>query len=365
MLRLLLLIPILFNGRIQPRMGDELITVPQKDHSWAPLSASRDPLYPTSILKEAEENPQVLEKAYQAIAKTPYLKTAHRTLFYPSLFKLRLEWILRAFPWTLFVVLLYAMTLWKRAFFLSAWLLHSALLIARCYILGRPPVSNMMETILYVPWVAATFGWLFHVEKPAACIAALILLFLPFRQQFENVQAVLDSTGWLTIHVLMVVGSYGLFFLAGILGHLSLLRGGFESALLKILYMGAALLICGTILGGVWALQSWGRFWDWDPKESWAFISSGFYLIGIHAYRFGLIKERGLAQVAVLGLLFITFTWYGVNYVLGTGLHSYGFGNGKHTLFYIYIFSEIIFLIFSKKLIYKNKERLQKKAKTR
>ena len=131
-----------------------------------------------------------------------------------------------------------------------------------------------------------------------------------------------------------------------------------------MLYLGTALLICGTILGGVWALQSWGRFWDWDPKESWAFISSGFYLIGINAYRFGLIRGRGLAVVAIVGLLLITFTLYGVNYILGSGLHSYGFGQGKHGLFYGYVMTELLFLLFFRKFVYKNRERLQKKTKT-
>lgn len=364
MLRLLLIIPILFNGRIQPKMGDEPINVPQKDHTWAPLPGN-DPLYPPKIIEEARSNPHVLGQAYKMIEKKPYLQTVSRTLYYPSLPKLHLESLLQKIPLTLFVVLLYLLTLWKRPFFFVAFGVHTALLALRCYILSRPPVSNMMETVLYVPWVTAAVAVPLKLQKPAALVAAIILLFLPLHQQFESVQAVLDSTWWLTIHVLMVVGSYGVFFLAGILGHIQLIRGGLTTSLLKTLYIGAGLLICGTILGGVWALQSWGRFWDWDPKESWAFISSGFYLIGIHAYRFGVIKERGLANVAILGLLFITFTWYGVNYILGTGLHSYGFGEGKHTLFYVYLVAELLFLIFSKKLIYKNKQRLQKKVETR
>jgi ABC-type transport system involved in cytochrome c biogenesis permease subunit len=78
--------------------------------------------------------------------------------------------------------------------------------------------------------------------------------------------------------------------------------------------MGVAMLIPGTILGGVWAAESWGRFWDWDPKESWAFISSCIYLMVIHAYRFHFIRNIGLAAGSIAGLLMISFTWYGVNY---------------------------------------------------
>ena len=112
----------------------------------------------------------------------------------------------------------------------------------------------------------------------------------------------------------------------------------------KTLYIGTALLIVGTILGGVWAAQSWGRFWDWDPKESWAFISALMYLAFLHAYKFRKIKERGLAIGSILGLMTISFTWYGVNYILGTGLHSYGFGGGGEWLYYSYLLGEGLFI---------------------
>src|SRR5208282_2414510 len=111
-----------------------------------------------------------------------------------------------------------------------------------------------------------------------------------------NVQAVLNSPYWLTVHVLMVVGSYGAFALSGVLGHYYLFTQAFTGkpqkthvnlsaqAVLYTMYAGLTLLIPGTILGGVWAAESWGRFWDWDPKESWAFITACVYLLVIHAY---------------------------------------------------------------------------------
>ena len=117
-----------------------------------------------------------------------------------------------------------------------------------------------------------------------------------------------------------------------------------SSMILQTLYIGTAMLIAGTILGGLWAAESWGRFWDWDPKESWAFISSAFYLIWIHAYRFHKISSFGLAFGSVSGLLAISFTWYGVNYILGTGLHSYGFGSGGEHLYYAFLGTESLFL---------------------
>jgi ABC-type transport system involved in cytochrome c biogenesis permease subunit len=219
--------------------------------------------------------------------------------------------------------------------------------------------------VLYVPWVAACASLLLPAFRRhslallAACVTSIGLLVIlevtDLNQSLDQVQAVLDSQFWLLIHVLLVVGSYGIFILGAIMGHFYL--GMFiaqrqENAtmkhlsymILQTLYGGTAMLIAGTILGGVWAAESWGRFWDWDPKESWAFISSCFYLIWIHAYRFHRIASFGLAIGAVSGLLAISFTWYGVNYILGTGLHSYGFGSGGEYYYYAFIGSECLFL---------------------
>ena len=180
----------------------------------------------------------------------------------------------------------------------------------------------------------------------------------PEGTNLENVQPVLASNYWLTIHVLLVVGSYGIFLLSSLMGHLYLARiylYNKESSLnillskliLQSMYLGVFLLIAGTFLGGVWAAQSWGRFWDWDPKESWAFISACVYLLGIHTYRFGYFKSFGLAIGAILGFLAISFTWYGVNYILGTGLHSYGFGSGGVYWYLLFLILEAIFLSYA------------------
>jgi ABC-type transport system involved in cytochrome c biogenesis permease subunit len=223
----------------------------------------------------------------------------------------------------------------------------------------------MFETVVYVPWVAVLTGFAlyFFTRNKVLVIAstAAAFLFLIFLQLthldngMENVQAVLDSQFWLMIHVLMVVGSYGLFILAGILGHLYLgmhlyyhsetpAMANLGRNIIQIIFIGTSLLITGTILGGVWAAESWGRFWDWDPKESWAFISSCIYLIWIHLYTFGHIGNFGLAVGSVAGLSAIGFTWYGVNYILGTGLHSYGFGTGGEQYFYLFMLLEALFL---------------------
>ncbi|MFN0065214.1 MAG: cytochrome c biogenesis protein [Chlamydiales bacterium] len=309
---------------------------------------------------------------YESLIGTPYLKAQNRTLFYPSYFKLHLESMLYKLPLTLILILLYLCTLWRSPLIFIAFSLHSLLLLARIYILGRPPVSNMMETVLYVPWITVLSSLPFFRYRYLICgasiVSALLLLFYPLHQQFENVQAVLDSGYWLFSHVLMVVGSYGVFFLAGLMGHIYFVwpQDTLFKIMLQMMYIGTGLLIVGTVLGGVWALNSWGRFWDWDPKESWAFISSGLYLIWIHAYKFGVIRKQTLATGAIIGLMTITFTWYGVNYILGTGLHSYGFGEGGHTLYFLYLGGEILFLMAAlkiKNIFYKKKRTLFTKDK--
>ncbi|NGX57865.1 MAG: Cytochrome c biogenesis protein CcsA [Chlamydiae bacterium] len=309
----------------------------------------------------------LLGNNYQTIAGKPYRRGVHNQLYLPTELQLKTEVLYFQVPWIEITLFLYGLSLlllyrskWGMVPLVCAFLIHTTLLGMRCFILGRPPVSNMFETVMYVPWIAMLLGfvlWGFLKQRGlllASATIALIFLFLlklthP-RHEMENVQAVLNSQYWLIIHVLMVVGSYGAFMLSGILSHYYLIRRLFHPPsqekkwILQSLYIGVALLITGTILGGVWAAQSWGRFWDWDPKESWAFISSCLYLIVIHAYRFGKIGDIGLAIGSIIGLQAITFTWYGVNYILGVGLHSYGFGNGGELIYAVFIAFEIIFI---------------------
>lgn len=256
---------------------------------------------------------------------------------------------------------------------LLAFVLHSFIIFLRCYILERPPVSNMFETVIYVPWIGMWAGFAFsffnknHLALIASSLAAIALLIVlkvtDLSASLENVQAILNSQYWLIVHVLLIVGSYGIFVLAAFLGHwylsLNFIKNKNDPVVSKLIgqliYVGLFMLIPGTVLGGVWAAQSWGRFWDWDPKESWAFISSCVYLVIIHAYRFNKIGDFGLAVGSIVGILSISFTWYGVNYILGTGFHSYGFGNGGELYYYGYVLTECLFLSFAlykKRILY-------------
>ncbi|NGX61494.1 MAG: Cytochrome c biogenesis protein CcsA [Chlamydiae bacterium] len=330
---------------------------------WAPV-LYEGRYHPWGTLPEEgkieELSPFHDEASYKKIAGTPYLQSATKSRKYPSPLQLKTElWLFRLpLKWLLIGAYLIPLALfrinrkWAIFALVFAFFLHTTLLALRSFILERPPVSNMTETLLYVPWVTVLLS-LFFLKRPliipsATISASLLLFFLPPNPSLRNVPAVLDSQYWLLIHVLMVVGSYGVFFLSGVLGHAYLLLKKplplLEKTLLQTLYLGTGLLIGGTILGGFWAARSWGRFWDWDPKEAWAFISSALYLIWIHAYRFKMIGGRGLAAGSIIGLIAITFTWYGVNYLLGTGLHSYGFGEGGKLGYIAYLVGEMVFL---------------------
>ncbi len=338
-----------------------------------------------------------LNEAYAEIEGSVAKEAHQKTLYYPASGQLKAELLYQRLPLIEASILCYLIALigliisrilTQRSLkllsliFLSFGLIfHTAILGLRCYILNRPPVSNMFETVIYVPWIALIAGFIFYYFNKnsllliASCFCSIVLLIVlkvaGMNSHFENVQAVLDSNYWLTVHVLLIVGSYGVFFLCGVLGQIYLGYSFFNkketeemkflaNLILQTMYTGVFMLIPGTILGGVWAAESWGRFWDWDPKESWAFISSCIYLIVIHGYRFHKISGFGLAFGSCFGLMAISFTWYGVNYILGTGLHSYGFGSGKDLYYYLFLLIQLFFLII---ILYKHQKRLEIKCK--
>lgn len=372
-------VPVSFEGRFCPSANAGGITenakvLPSRMEPgvWYPLSRlkeeknftpySNDLYKSLQNAKNNEELASLLLKGYESLAGKPYLKAAANSLYYPTKGQLRAEVILLKLPLLEIVMGFYflALIFGRKPLLFLGFFVQTTLLFLRSYVLGRPPVTSMMETVIYVPWVIVAVSLLFKISVRAAAFSALTLLILlklsSLSTSLETIQPVLNSRVWLMTHVLMVVGSYGFFFLSGLLAHIGLLTRSKKLApqVLKTLYLGVALLVSGTILGGVWAAQSWGRFWDWDPKESWAFISSCLYLIVIHAYTFGKVAERGLYIGSILGLLAITFTWYGVNFILGTGLHSYGFGSGGEWLYFGYLALELLFLVYNSFSVYNN-----------
>jgi cytochrome c-type biogenesis protein CcsB len=236
----------------------------------------------------------------------------------------------------------------------------------RVMILNRPPVSNTYEAILWIGIVALACGLvgqalnrkgLYLATGLAASLVALLFAQLvPLTDQTNSIPAVLRSNYWLIIHVMTIVASYGAFLLAAVLGHAYLVRDVIlrkapdpKARLIvqtyRLMQVGLVLLTVGTILGGVWAAESWGRFWGWDPKETWSLICIVLYFVMLHARYSGWVKDFGLAVAAVLGFLSIVWCFYGVNYVMATGLHSYGFGSGGEKWVGIWGVIEIVFLI--------------------
>lgn len=387
------MVPAVSEGRIQP-LGTlpkdaAYYVLPARSGDWLSLDALMSPRNETVYSAQSYQNLRVayqvhpeIEKmapdllyAYWEVAGTVSRKAHGKALHYPTERQLQAELLYFSFPWILLTSALYLaaaiglglslsqpkLLRWCLPILLAAFVLHTAILGLRCYILARPPVSNMFETVIYVPWIAVLTSLLLRrgpILPFAASIVSIVLMAVlqvtKLNEIMQPVQPVLDSQFWLIIHVLMVVGSYGAFLLSGVLGHLYLIqssRGHASSELAKntlhAMYIGTALLIPGTILGGVWAAQSWGRFWDWDPKEAWAFITACTYLLCIHAHTFRKVGDLGLAVGSVLGLVVVSFTWYGVNYILGTGLHSYGFGSGGEWIYYGFLAFEALFLSLS------------------
>jgi ABC-type transport system involved in cytochrome c biogenesis permease subunit len=229
--------------------------------------------------------------------------------------------------------------------------IHTAGLVARYMIEGRPPVTTLYTSAIFIGWAAAIFGLLLERIYPFAIgvvVAAALefcSLFIAHHLQiqegatFKVLQPVLDTNFWLATHVVMVTLGYAATFFGGFLAIIYVVRGAFGGNLTpdlaKTLARMVYAVICfatlfsfvGTILGGLWADQSWGRFWGWDVKENGALMIVLWNAILLHARWGGVLRERGLMCCAVFGNVITSWSWFGVNN-LGIGKHSYGFTSG-------------------------------------
>ena len=253
---------------------------------------------------------------------------------------------------------------------LVALAFHGTGIVLRCLIAGRPPVTNMYESIIWVSFAASFFGMIFFARYrtpiyllaslPATLVALLLVHQMPIAMpaSIDPLVPVLRDNFWLTIHVLTITLSYAAFLLACAFGHILLFRyarnprGARADApmhfwLYRVLQLGVLLLAAGTILGGVWANYSWGRFWGWDPKETWALIALLCYITTLHGRLAGWWTEFGLVVASVVCFLAVLMAWYGVNFVLGKGLHSYGFGIGGETYVGTFVIADLLFVAFA------------------
>jgi ABC-type transport system involved in cytochrome c biogenesis permease subunit len=238
-----------------------------------------------------------------------------------------------------------------------ALLIPTALLITgitlRCIIRSRPPVSTLYETILFITACAVVVALVIEYinrKKVAISVAAVLGslgMFIANRYEAKegidtmpSLEAVLDTNFWLSTHVTTVTLGYGAGLLAAAIAHVYIIGKilGFkrqEPAFFKAVYKMTYGVICfgllfsvlGTVLGGIWANDSWGRFWGWDPKENGALMICLWELAMLHARMGGYIKDLGFCVTSVVGGMVVAFSWWGVN-LLSVGLHSYGFTAG-------------------------------------
>ena len=257
----------------------------------------------------------------------------------------------------------------RSAFYLIALALviHTFGIIFRMVLEGRPPVTNLYSSAVFIGWAAAVLGLILERlfrDGLGAAIAALvgfITLVIAHNlalagDTMEMLRAVLDTNFWLATHVVTVTLGYASTFVAGMLAIFYIIRGFFTrtldaqtgKSLARMVYgivcFATLFSFIGTVLGGIWADQSWGRFWGWDPKENGALLIVLWNAAILHARWGGMIRERGLMNMAIFGNIVTSFSWFGVN-MLGIGLHSYGFMDAAFKGLMIFDVSQVVLIV--------------------
>ena len=241
-------------------------------------------------------------------------------------------------------------------------------LAARWYIAGHAPWSDAYESIIFVAWATVIFGIIFgrksYFTLASSTFVASIILFIANMSWLDpsiaNLQPVLDSY-WLMIHVAVIVGSYGPFAIGMILGIVTLIltiiatkknRKIFSRKLEELtivnelsLTIGLVMLTIGNFLGGMWANESWGRYWGWDPKETWALISIMIYTAVLHLRIIPKLNNKWLFNLmSIISFAAILMTYFGVNFYL-VGLHSYASGDKVITPDFVYYSTVFVFIL--------------------
>jgi ABC-type transport system involved in cytochrome c biogenesis permease subunit len=263
----------------------------------------------------------------------------------------------------------------SRLFLLLGLLAHSFGLIVRMIIMNRPPVTNLYETFVFVAWTGVLLGVILEfIQKKslgimAGGVAGLLFLLIAGRYSLEGdtmgmLAAVLDSNLWLTTHVVTISAGYAGCVIAGIIGHVYIVhqllypndlffRQRTARSLYAVLAFGLVFTFIGTVMGGIWADQSWGRFWGWDPKENGALLIILWCVILFHARLAGMIGSLGMAAGTIISIITVVLAWFGVN-LLGVGMHSYGFTSGIARWLLVFVVGELIFITVALSLIKRN-----------
>lgn len=250
----------------------------------------------------------------------------------------------------------------------SGAVVHTAGLVSRIVLQGRPPVTNLYSSAVFVGWGAVVLGIILErmyrkgfgiAVAAAAGFASLIVAhhLAGDGDTMEMMRAVLDSNFWLATHVVTITIGYSGTFLAGAIAIAYTLRRHLArsidpsstKALVSMTYgvLSFALFFSflGTVLGGIWADQSWGRFWGWDPKENGALLIVLWNAIILHSRMGGYVREKGIMAMAIFGNIITSLSWFGVN-MLGVGLHSYGFMDKAFWALTTFIVTQLVLMGF-------------------
>jgi cytochrome c-type biogenesis protein CcsB len=240
-------------------------------------------------------------------------------------------------------------------------------IIFRIYVSGRAPITNMYETVLFSGFGALLLALIighYRNEKKFILVGltynAMTLMMINFANGMLNPQIgplvpVLRDNFWLSTHVTTIILSYSALALSWILANFALIQKRFkgmsindEKYFIDLIYTtlkyGTVMLGAGVILGGVWADYSWGRFWGWDPKETWSLIVLFIYMAIIHGKYTSWIPNSRFIPMVAAAFMSVMMAWFGVNYILATGLHSYGFSEGGAIFLGSFFLTQIIIL---------------------
>ncbi len=283
-------------------------------------------------------------------------------LFYISLGLYLLSFIFLSISWMIKPILLNRVAY---LLLISGTVMHGYGIFLRMQIMERPPVTTLYESVIFVSLIIMTLAVLLEYFRKdglgifVGSVSGSVLHYVGFSYAADGdtlgmLVAVLNSNFWLATHVTTITIGYGASLMAGCVGHLYLIQEirGVNSASLKSIFnnlFGITLLalfftLFGTILGGIWADQSWGRFWGWDPKENGALLIVLWQLMMIHMRLSGLAKPKEFALGMALNNIIVALAWFGVN-LLQVGLHSYGFDDGVARNLFMFIGFEIIFCL--------------------
>lgn len=315
-------------------------------------------------------------------SKDLYLKTVNDDTFLLELSYVKMH----LFGYSLLVVLigvfltvLLKKLTWPIVLSVVVLIIETIAMAMRTMISGRAPITNMYETVMFSGYGALFLALIilyFKREKifllgglgyNMLCLFMMIFANGMLDSSISPLVPVLRDNFWLSTHVTTIILSYAALALSWMVANITLFKMKFKSISSKeyrfhqdLIYtcikVGIILLAAGIILGGVWADYSWGRFWGWDPKETWSLIVLLFYMVIVHGKYSSWINTHRFIILSAAGFMTVMMAWFGVNYILASGLHSYGFSEGGAIFLGTFFLVQTVFLIICAKANLKTNE---------